>query len=217
MITLLLADPQEMVAESLRLALDGAPDLTVTGVATSFEVLERLVQSRPADVVLLDQRLPSAGSHAGVEAGVGAGVRRVRELSPDSRVLMLTASPNEAAAVVALEAGCVGVIPKTMSLDDLVAAVRGAAAGRLNIDSDMLARLVPRLSRSYREPGADLTMREREVLRLVAEGLSTPDMASRLVVSTNTVRNHVQSILSKLGAHSKLEALVIATRGNLLE
>lgn len=213
MITLLLADPQEMVAESLRLALDGAPDLTVTGVATSLEELERLVLSRPADVVLLDQRLPS------VQPGVGisAGVRRVRELSPHSRILMLTASPNEAAAVVALESGCAGVVPKTMSLDDLVAAVRGAAAGRLGLDSDMLARLVPRLSRSYREPGADLTAREREVLTLVAEGLSTSDMAARLVVSTNTVRNHVQSILSKLGAHSKLEALVIATRGNLLE
>jgi two-component system, NarL family, nitrate/nitrite response regulator NarL len=208
-ITLLLADPQEMVAESLRLALDGAPDLTVTGVATSLETLERLAQNRPADVILLDQLLPAGG--------VGAGVRRVREISPASRILMLTASPNEAAAVVALESGCVGVIPKTLSLDDLVAAVRGAAEGRLNIDSDMLARLVPRLSRSYREPGADLTLREREVLRLVAEGLSTPDMAARLVVSTNTVRNHVQSILSKLGAHSKLEALVIATRGNLLE
>lgn len=212
MITLLLADPQEMVAESLRLALDGAPDLTVTGVATDFESLQRLLRTRSADVVLLDQRLPA--SPDGGE--VGAGVRRVRALSPDSRVLMLTASPNETAAVVALEAGCVGVVPKTMSLDDLVAAVREAAAGRLNLDSDMLARLVPRLSRTYREPGADLTSREREVLRLVADGLSTPDMAARLVVSTNTVRNHVQSILSKLGAHSKLEALVIATRANLL-
>lgn len=213
MITLLLADPQEMVAESLRLALDGAPDLTVTGVATSLEELERLVLNRPAEVVLVDQRLPSL--QPGV--GIAAGVRRVRELSPESRILMLTASPNEAAAVVALEAGCAGVVPKTMSLDDLVAAVRGAAAGRLGLDSDMLARLVPRLSRSYREPGADLTAREREVLTLVAEGLSTTDMAARLVVSTNTVRNHVQSILTKLGAHSKLEALVIATRGNLLE
>jgi DNA-binding NarL/FixJ family response regulator len=212
-ITLLLADPQEMVAESLRLALDGAPDLTVTGVATSLEELERLVLNRPAEVVLVDQRLPSL--QPGV--GIAAGVRRVRELSPESRILMLTASPNEAAAVVALEAGCAGVVPKTMSLDDLVAAVRGAAAGRLGLDSDMLARLVPRLSRSYREPGADLTAREREVLTLVAEGLSTTDMAARLVVSTNTVRNHVQSILTKLGAHSKLEALVIATRGNLLE
>jgi DNA-binding NarL/FixJ family response regulator len=211
-ITVLLADPQEMVAESLRLALDGAPDLTVTGVATSFDSLQRLLQSRPADVVLLDQRLPASPEGA----DVGAGVRRVRELCPDSRVIMLTASPNEAAAVVALESGCVGVVPKTMSLDDLVAAVRGAAAGRLNLDSDMLARLVPRLSRSYREPGADLTSREREVLRLVAEGLSTPDMAARLVVSTNTVRNHVQSILTKLGAHSKLEALIIANRANLL-
>ncbi len=212
MITLLLADPQEMVAESLRLALDGAPDLTVTGVVTTVEALERLLESRSADVVVLDQQLPASAAGA----DVGALVRRVRELSPDSRVLMLTASPSEAAAVAALESGCVGVVPKTNSLDHLVGAVRAAATGRLNLDPDLLARLVPRLSRSYREPGADLTAREREVLRLVAEGLSTPDMAARLVVSTNTVRNHVQSILTKLGVHSKLEALIVATRANLL-
>jgi two-component system, NarL family, nitrate/nitrite response regulator NarL len=208
-IRLLLADPQEMVAESLRLALDGAPDLRVTGVATSLEALESLAGSREADVVLLDQRLS--------DVGVAACVRRVRAVSPDSHVLMLTASPNEAAAVVALEAGCAGVVPKTLSLDDLVAAVRAAASGQLRLDSDMLARLVPRLSRSYREPGADLTLREREVLRLVAEGVSTSDMARQLFVSPNTVRNHVQSVLVKLGAHSKLEALVIATRSGLLE
>ena len=198
-----------MVAESLRLALDGAPDLRVTGVATTLEALEELAGIRPADVVLLDQRLS--------DVGVAACVRRVRAVSPGSHMLMLTASPNEAAAVIALEAGCAGVVPKTLSLDDLVAAVRAAASGQLRLDSDMLARLVPRLSRSYREPGADLTLREREVLRLVAEGLSTADMAGRLVVSPNTVRNHVQSILVKLGAHSKLEALVIASRCGLLE
>ena len=206
---MLLADPQEMVAESLRLALDGAPDLRVTGVATSLVALEDLAASREADVVLLDQRLS--------DVGVAACVRRILAVSPSSRILMLTASPNEAAAVVALEAGCAGVVPKTLSLDDLVAAVRAAAAGQLRLDSDMLARLVPRLSGTYREPGSDLTLREREVLRLVAEGLSTSDMARRLFVSPNTVRNHVQRVLGKLGAHSKLEALVIATRGGLLE
>lgn len=209
MITLLLADPQEMVVESLRLALDGAPDLNVTGIATSLERLEELASARKADVVLLDQRLS--------DVGVAACVRRVLAISAESRVLMLTASPSEVAAVIALEAGCAGVVPKTSSLDDLVAAVRAAATGELRLDSDLLARLVPRLSRSYREPGADLTAREREVLRLVAEGLSTPDVAGRLFVSTNTVRNHVQSVLTKLGAHSKLEAVVIATRERLLE
>jgi two-component system nitrate/nitrite response regulator NarL len=207
-ITLLVADPQEMVAESLRLALDGAPDLAVRGIATSLEALEALATTRSADVLLLDQRL--------CEAGVAASLRRVRTFCPESRVLMLTAGPNEAAAVDAFEAGCAGVVPKTFSLDELVDAVRGAASGELRLDSDMLARLVPRLSRSYREPGANLTLREREVLKLVAEGLSTSDMAARLVVTTNTVRNHVQAILTKLGAHSKLEAVVIANRGGLL-
>ncbi len=209
MITLLLADPQEMVAESLRLALDGAPDLRVTGIATSLEGLEGLVAGRGADVVLLDQKLS--------EAGVAACVRSVLAASPGTHVIVLTASPNEAAALTALEAGCAGVVSKTFSLDDLVAAVRSAASGELRLDPDMLARLVPRLSRSYREPGADLTAREREVLGLIAAGLSTSDVAARLFVSTNTVRNHVQSILNKLGAHSKLEAVVIATRERLLE
>lgn len=209
MISLMLADPQEMMAESLRLALDGAPDLSVSAIATSLEELEALAVTRSVDVLLLDQRL--------CETGVAASVRRVRHVSPDSVVLMMTAGPNEAAAVDAFDAGCAGVIPKTLSLDALVAAIRGAAAGELRLDSDMLAMLVPRLSRSYREPGANLTLREREVLNLIAEGLTTADMAARLVVSTNTVRNHVQSILTKLGAHSKLEAVVIATRGGLLE
>jgi two-component system nitrate/nitrite response regulator NarL len=205
----MLADPQEMMAESLRLALDGAPDLSVSAIATSLESLEQLATTRSVDVLLLDQRL--------CEAGVAASVRRVRNVSPDSVLLMMTAGPNEAAAVDAFEAGCAGVIPKTLSLDALVAAIRGAASGELRLDSDMLARLVPRLSRSYRQPGANLTLREREVLKLIAEGLSTSDMAIRLVVTTNTVRNHVQSVLTKLGAHSKLEAVVIATRGGLLE
>jgi two-component system nitrate/nitrite response regulator NarL len=208
-ITLLVADPQEMVAECLRLALDGAPDLSVKGVATTLETLEMLATTHSVDVLLVDQRL--------CESGVAASLRRVRLFSPESRVLMLTSGPNEAAAVDAFEAGCAGVVPKTLSLDELVAAVRGAASGELRLDSDMLARLVPRLSRSYREPGANLTLREREVLKLVAEGLSTSDMAARLVVTTNTVRNHVQAILTKLGAHSKLEAVVIATRGGLIE
>ncbi len=205
----MLADPQEMVAESLRLALDGAPDLTVSGIATSLEALETLATTRSVDVLLLDQRL--------CESGVTSSLRRVRRVSPDSRVLMMTAGPNEAAAVDAFEAGCAGVIPKTLSLDALVAAIRGVAAGEMRLDSDMLAWLVPRLSRSYRQPGANLTLREREVLNLIAEGLSTADMATRLVVTTNTVRNHVQSVLTKLGAHSKLEAVVIATRGGLLD
>ena len=209
MITLLLADPHEMVAESLRLALDGAPDLSVLGMATTLDDLLPQAATRRPQVILLDQRL--------CDGGVAAGIGRIKDTSPDSKLLMLTASASESAAVNALDAGCSGVVPKTASLDDLVSAVRATAAGELRLDSELLARLVPRLSRGYREPGADLTAREREVLRLVAEGLSTTDMAAHLFVSPNTVRNHVQSILGKLGAHSKLEALVIATRGGLLE
>src|SRR4051812_1071610 len=121
----MLADPQEMMAESLRLALDGAPDLSVSAIATSLEELEALAITRSVDVLLLDQRL--------CESGVAASVRRVRTVSPTSVLLMMTAGPNEAAAVDAFDAGCAGVIPKTLSLDALVAAIRGAAAGELRL------------------------------------------------------------------------------------
>jgi DNA-binding NarL/FixJ family response regulator len=131
-------------------------------------------------------------------------------------VVVLTASAADHVLMAAIEAGASGFLSKTRSIDEVAAAVRAAAAGESVISPELLARLLPRFQRNGANGGADLTEREREVLSLVAEGLSNGAIAERLVVSVHTVRNHIASLSAKLGAHSKLEALSIALRQGLL-
>ena len=132
-------------------------------------------------------------------------------------IVVLTASTAEHVLVAAIEAGASGFVSKTRGLGELTSAVRAAAAGEAVVSPEMLGRLLPRLQRNRGSTGhAALTEREREVLALVAEGLTNAAIADRLVVSVHTVRNHVANLSAKLGASSKLEALAIAVREGLL-
>ena len=117
----------------------------------------------------------------------------------------------------AVEAGCAGFVTKDRTVDELVAAIQAVADGEALISPLMLNRVLRQLRRRDDRPGADLSAREREVLALVCEGMSNPAIAERLHVSHNTVRSHVQNILSKLQVHSKLEAAAVATRDGLVE
>jgi DNA-binding NarL/FixJ family response regulator len=114
-------------------------------------------------------------------------------------------------------AGCAGFTPKPSPLDERVSAVRTAAAGEIMVSTELLARLLSRLHHQREQAAHVLTTREREILGLIAEGLTNGVIAKRLFISVNTVRNHVQSILAKLDAHSKLEALSIAIREGLIQ
>jgi two-component system nitrate/nitrite response regulator NarL len=142
-------------------------------------------------------------------------VRSLHESAPEVRVVILTAAEDDGAFLDALEAGCAGYVTKDRPLEAVVDAVTAAAAGDLAVSTSLLARTLPRV---HREPGtaARLTAREREVLELVAEGVPNKTIATRLSVRLNTVRNHVQNVITKLGAHSKLEAVAIATRAGLI-
>jgi len=149
----------------------------------------------------------------------GDGVAAIPELRarrPSAGIVVLTASSADHVLLSAIEAGASGFLSKTRSLDEVTAAVRAAAAGESVISPEMLARLLPRFGRGSPQAADELTEREREVLALVAEGLSNAAIAERLVVSVHTVRNHIASLSAKLGAHSKLEALSIAVRRGLL-
>ena len=114
------------------------------------------------------------------------------------------------------DAGCSGFVTKAESLDTVLAAVRAAAVGEAVINPALLARLLPRLGGRPRGRNPDLTPREREVLELVARGGTNAQIADELVLSTDTVRNHVSSILSKLGVHSKLQAAAVAVQRGLV-
>ncbi|HEX3607057.1 MAG TPA: response regulator transcription factor [Candidatus Dormibacteraeota bacterium] len=206
-IRVLLVDDHAMVAEGFRRLLDATGDIEVVAMAsTAVAAAEAAVEHRP-DVVLMDYRLPD---------GPGtAAAARIRAEVPGARVIMLTGSDEPDALRAALAAGCVGYLEKTGPLDRLPAAIRAAAAGESVISPHHLAQLSA-------EPAAPaprhllLTRRELEILRLVAEGMSNQMIADAAVVSIHTVRTHIQAILEKVGAHSKLEAVTIARRQGLL-
>lgn len=207
-VRVLIVDDHEILAASLAQVLDAEPDLLSVGVAGTLERARSLVATTTPDVILLDQRLPDGEGVAAIE--------ELRALRPSVQVVILTASAADHVLVAAIEAGAAGFVSKTRGIADVTSAVRSAAAGEAVISPELLARLLPRLHRTGRAGHNDLTEREREVLGLLAEGLSNAGIAERLTVSVHTVRNHVANLSAKLGAHSKLEALSIAVREGLL-
>jgi DNA-binding NarL/FixJ family response regulator len=158
----------------------------------------------------MDYRLAD-GERNGAE-----GTRRLRELDPTLNVVMLTATTDDRVLSEALAAGCCGFVTKGASVDQLLWAVRSAANGDGAFPADVLRRLAG-LGTPERGVGSDLTARELEVLRALGQGQGTQTMSRSLDLSEHTVRNYVRNILNKLGAHTKLEAVLIAARAGLIE
>lgn len=207
-IRVLICDDHRLVAQALALMLAAQPDMEVVGVAGTVAEVRDLALARRPQVVLMDYVLPDGDGVAATAA--------IKAARPDVNVVMLTSLMDEDVLVAAIDAGCSGYVTKHKGADELTAAIRLAAAGEALVSPDMLARLLPRLRRNHHGLGWDLTHREREVLDLLADGASKEVIAGRLYLSTNTVRNHIQSILTKLHVHSRLEAVAAATREGLV-
>ena len=197
-----------MVAEAFAEVVEGQPDMEVVGYASNVEDARRVARSSNPDVVLMDYRLKDGD-------GVAATLL-IKQDSPATQVVMVTSALSDAVLIPALEAGCSGFLTKDRPVDEVLAAIRAVHAGESMISPDMLVRLLPRLRPMKKGVGEELTPRELEVLQLLAEGLSTQAIANQLVLSSKTVRNHVQAILAKLGVHSKLEAVATAARRGLI-
>lgn len=189
--------------------LAAEPDISVTGVAGTVSELVDIVSKDPPTVVLIDYELPDGD-------GVTA-TRTLKENYPELQVVMLTSYGNQGVLVAAMEAGCSGYVTKHSGASAVAGAIRQAASGEIVITAAMLHQLLPRLSPTHRGLGADLTTRELEVLDLLADGASGRLIAERLYLSLNTVRNHVQNILSKLGVHSRLEAVAVAVQEGIIK
>ena len=204
----LIVEDHQIVAEALTAALAGTDDVSIVGTANSVaEALSVAHLERP-DVVLMDYRLPDGDGVSAAEA--------IRAEEPETKVVIITAYEDDAMVLRAIEAGCSGFVSKSQNVNMLVAVLRAAEAGEALIPPAMLRRLLPRLSPTQRGVGRDLTPREHEVLALVAEGLPNREVAVRLGIELTTARNHVQNLLNKLGAHSKLEAVAIAYREGVI-
>jgi DNA-binding NarL/FixJ family response regulator len=200
----LIVEDHRVVAEGLAALLDEDPDLHVVGWVTTVVEAERLALDRPADVVVADYWLPDG---TGVEA-----VAALRAQWPNAAVLFLSVDDTDEVMLSALEAGAAGYLVKSAGGADLISAVRRAAEGEILVPPHRLAALLTlRRERAERSRRLDsLTPREREILSLMAEGMDNRQVAERLHVSYATVRSHVRHLLGKLGARSKLEAVVRA-------
>ncbi|MER6582608.1 response regulator transcription factor [Nonomuraea sp. NPDC001023] len=208
-IRLLLVEDHAMVAEAIGQALGRAPGIEVVAQAgTVAAALAEAAHRRP-DVVVLDRRLPDGD---GVEA-----IGRFAAVAPAARVLVLTGEATASVAARVVEAGGAGLLVKSSRLEELESAVREVAAGGVVFAPGLLPGVLDRLTGRVRSLSAALTARERETLRLLAEGASTDEIGTRLGVARNTARNHVQHVLEKLGARSKLEAVAVARREGLLD
>jgi DNA-binding NarL/FixJ family response regulator len=199
----LIVDDERLFAELLRVALRNADGIDVVDVVHDVQsAVRRMTELRP-DVVLADYHLPD---------GTGADIARtVRATLPNTSVLILTGDPSVTTLSDVARSGAVGHLTKDRPFDEVVEGVRAAAQGEILFAPSELQRLL--LERETRpRPLEPLTARELEVLQLLAEGASTSQASEQLGISSATLRAHVQAILRKLGAHSRLEAVAEAAR-----
>ena len=207
-VRLMVVDDHEIFVDSLvrRLALE--EDLRVVGVAGTVEGARRGITTYEPDVVLMDFELPDGD---GAEA-----TEHIKRYAPAVKVVMLTGRTDHAAMVRALGAGCSGFVTKTEGAERLITAIRQAHEDEAVPSPAELAPLLAELRGTQRGLGATLSVREIEVLELVAEGLPNKAIGERLYLSVHTVRNHVQRILEKLQVHSKLEAVSVGVREGII-
>ncbi len=208
-IGVLIVDDHRMFSESLARLLDDEDGIDVLGVAATGADAVEMVNRLHPKVVLMDYQLPDQDGVA-----VTAAIRRE---NPTVMVVMLTGSTEDRVLLAAIDAGCSGFLTKDRAAGEVVHAVRAAAVGEALISPALLARLLPKLNRTRRSLGEDLSDREREILGFLARGMTNKLIAAELFLSVNTIRNHVQSVLAKLGAHSKLEAVSTAVREGIID
>ena len=212
----LVCDDHALFRRGLQMVLEQEPDLELVGEASDGVEAVQKAQELMPDVVLMDVRMPR---RSGIEA---AG--DIKDMLPHVKILMLTISDEEADLYEAIKAGASGYLLKEIPIDEVAEAIRSVWAGQSRISPSMASKLLTEfaaMSKASSEkpqvPAPRLTDREMEVLKLVAQGLNNRDIAKKLYISENTVKNHIRNILEKLHLHSRMEAVVYAVREKLLE
>jgi len=206
-IRVMIVDDHDMVRRGLATFLRVKTDLELVGEASNGqEALQVCEQARP-DVILMDLLMP--------EMDGPTATRAIRKRYPQVQVIALTSFQEKELVQEALQAGAISYLLKNVSVDELAEAIRAAYAGRSTLAPEAAQALIQAASQGP-TPGHDLTPREREVLALLVEGLSNPEIAERLTVSYSTARAHVSNILCKLGVSNRAEAVALALRRKLV-
>ena len=208
---LMLVDDHEVVRMGLRMLLEQVADVEVVAEANSAEEAIRLCAIHQPDVVIMDIRMPPGSS--GIDA-----CRTIVQRWPETQVIMLTSFANDELIVDAIQAGAVGYVLKQVGTGELVRAIRAAREGAALLDPNVTRRVLAMMRQhgeNQPDPFKDLTEREVDVLRLLAEGKSNVEIAAALVLSDKTVRNHISVILDKLHVNNRVEAATYAVEHDI--
>ena len=208
MIRLLIIDDHEMVREGLKAMLTAEPDFEIVGDAANAEQAFELIERLRPDVILLDVRLPGV---SGIDV-----CRTVTERYPETAVIVLTTFTDESLVAQCIQAGARGFIVKDIERFDLKRSIRAVARGEAAIDPKAAVAVLAQLrraSQAIQEPSPELLSPQQIViLRLVAQGLSSREIATQLYLSENTVKGYVQEILHRLGVKNRTEAVMVAVK-----
>jgi len=206
-IRVFIVDDHNMVRKGLVTLLEEFEDLEVIGEASDGEMAVGACRTNCPDVVLMDMMMPRLD-------GVNA-TAQIRAYCPRTQVVALTSFSDETNVQAALKAGAVGYLMKNVSGDELASAIRRASVGQSTLAPEA-AQVLIRATTRPPSPGHDLTEREMEVLSLMIEGLKNREIGERLIISSSTVKNHVSSILSKLGTTSRTQAVALAVEHHIV-
>ncbi|MFN2520703.1 MAG: LuxR C-terminal-related transcriptional regulator [Candidatus Limnocylindria bacterium] len=203
--TVQIVDDHFLFAEALGSVIRALPGFDLVGIAVTGPQALSMARERQPEIVLLDYHLPGYSAETLLP--------RIRDVAPGARTIILTSDATQKSVAAAIQAGAAGYLTKDRALDDVVDALAQVAGGRSALTEEQ--RATARAAEGG-EDGDRLTAREVEILRLLARGRDTVAIADDLTISGNTVRTHLQNIFGKLGAHSKLEAVTMATGRGLL-
>ena len=209
-IRVLICDDQDVVREGLQAILKSCKEIEVVGLAGDGDEALQMIPSAKPDVVLMDLKMP-------VMNGIQA-THHIRAQYPEVYVLVLTTYDADQWVFDAIRSGAAGYLLKDTPRDGLIAAIKGTAEGKTHVDPNVAGKLFTQVSKAPAEDTtvtASLSEREREVLSLLARGLSNADIAARLYLSEGTVRNYVSAVFVKLGVSDRTQAAVLALRYGL--
>ncbi len=218
-ITVFIVDDHDVVRKGLRFYLSAYPQITIVGEAGDAQNAIRGVQEQVPDVILMDLVLPLQPGALPVDEGGVQATRRIREISPRSRVVVLTSFAQDELIFAAIKAGALSYLLKDADAETVLKAIQSASRGEAILHPFIAQRLMAEVTApaKHKDPIAELTAREVEVLQLIAQGMSNAEIATELVVTERTVKAHVSNLLGKLHLTDRTQAAIYAWREGVVD